>query len=290
MLMMEMCFVNVLKFFSIMALIFGCAIPATEVVAQSSYLLSISCFPGDEGTCNLNFVWSCPGGGTPPASSSCEGSSFLEFDTSVALSLTGLSGQISDMTFMLDTSAHLIKKMEFNTSGGCNAISCPNDGLCLASAQYEFDSIPYSGNLRDSIQVTDTFGGTFYKGYFHEYVSLGYVYGRDTECYASDTCGSSITEFIEFSLKPYSQSFVISKPTSISNVFSVSSDPSFIIARFATLSQNELLIIYNALGSQVYLTPVATGTNSMEISRSSLTPGIYFARLGKEIAKFAVIE
>ena len=189
--------------------------------------------------------------------------------------------------FIIDSSARLIRNLTVGQEGDVDGNTGYGGQPGGGSWQYsvKMDSICFS-RVGSAIVVAPTvlkgtyswmaFWGSDYDVFYTE---LGGANGSGTQ---SDT--------LSIELSPVVSSVFSAKPAGPQNLSVAMDNEGFYTATFSPEPVERHLEVMNLLGRKIATLPIYSDCSSMHLPELILPPGLYFARLGNEIAKFVVMQ
>ena len=196
----------------------------------------------------------------------------IGFDSVLLLSDAGRLGLPS---FEIDTNEHKIINLTFQTYTNFYYVDI-GDG-CLGSLSLSFEPIPFVFSEDSLISIPSR-----YKCDRYADGSCGYG-GPTNECIGSCNYEDSITDNVSFEIFPLRSAVTV--PAELANYFRVISMPGQELFSFNDVTFERTMQVSDILGKKIFTRPVPAGQT---LDQETLLPGLYFARLGDQVAKFIV--
>ena len=185
--------------------------------------------------------------------------------------------------FIVDTIGHMIRHLEiYQSEGGLINFGVYPGGQFGSTNRQVFDSIPIKWGRQG---VFETLGGLALCSYscdsqFQNFAGggpsgRGYFHTRNAHGVSVDTLSITSRPLLESVANPVIKSLIsLGDPTTI----------------FPNLSAPALkgLVVYNSCGMSVYCSGYQSGEQNWVAFCDHLPSGLYFARLGDQVAKFVV--
>lgn len=181
-------------------------------------------------------------------------------------------------TFLIDTALRMIRNLIVNYSG--------KDGLhFLFFDDWDyytlyFGSLPFLGNLSDSIRLNGNYSGTYRTSVTGNSPSA-HVSGSDS----GETSAPIILNFPAPVPSLVSMSVISEQEKFVVSYFDVTKS---LLSSFTPSDRTRELTLFDQLGVVRAKFDIPSRVNNERISATNLPPGCYFARLGDQVAKFVV--
>ncbi len=218
------------------------------------------------------------------------GSIDLRIDTSIVIPMDdSINIRIgkSDVECFIDSSAGLLRNLAFLCQGsvGGTTGSAGEAGSGLWQDTIKIDSSAFSRAGSAIIVSPSVIEGTYsWEAYW---TSDPFLYPKEG---GGEFGNGAQEDTLSMELSP-AVSSVFSAKTLEPQEFSIAMDgEGFCIATFSPKPMERQLDLVSLLGSKMISIPIYSECSSMQLPEAILPPGLYFARLGNEIAKFIVMQ